>query len=185
MDDLNSAFAGQILACCYLTLVRQQKKRAAPIGTALRVSLLFCFPQAVEVAVLVGGYDLIAGNESEYCLGLIAGLQRLTLAALLGLKNDPLDVMGIKHGMQNGAHGNGDGLSVDADHRDVLLARGVGGVGDQLLHDLSAAARANSGIVDVGDDVSAMCALVKLHKGYPPLIMYFSGIGAVCKVAFR
>ena len=168
MDDLNSAFAGQILACCYLTLVRQQKKRAAPIGTALRVSLLFCFPQAVQVAVLVGGNYLVAGNESEYCDGILAGLQRLTLAALLGLKNDPLDVMGIKHGVQYGANGNGDCLPVDGDDRDVLLAGGVGGVGDKLRHLFSAAARANSGIVDVGDDVFAMCALVKLQKRYPP-----------------
>ena len=132
----------------------------------------------MEVAVFIGGNDLVAGNESEYGLGLIAGLQCLALAALSGLEHDPLDVVDIKHGMQYGAYGNGDGLSVDADDRDMLLARGVGGVGDQLLHDLSAAARANSGIVDVSDDVSAMCALVKFHKVDPPFIMIFYGNSA-------
>ncbi len=153
-----------------------EKSRPGRDGSSCFLSLRF--PQTVEVAVLVGGYDLIAGNESEYGFGLIAGLQCLALAPLSGLEHDPFDIVDVEHGMQYGTYGNGDGLPVDADHRDVLLARGVGGVGDQLLHDLSAAARANSGIVDVSDDVSAMCALVKLHNGDPPLILIFYGNSA-------
>ena len=49
------------------------------------------FPQAVEVAVGVDRFDLVAIAESEADLRLFAGMQLLTLIALLGVEGHPLD----------------------------------------------------------------------------------------------
>ena len=57
----------------------------------------------MEVAVGVDRLDLIALAESEADLRLFAGMQFLTLIALLGLERYPFDVVLRQHGMLYGA----------------------------------------------------------------------------------
>ena len=79
------------------------------------------FPQAVEVAVGVDRLDLIALAEREADLRLFAGMQFLTLIALLGLERYPFDVVLRQHGVLHGADLDMDDAVFHRPDRDVLL----------------------------------------------------------------
>ena len=93
----------------------------------------------MEIAVCVDRFDLVALAESEADLGLLAGVQLLTLVALLGVERDPLDVVLRQHGMLHGADLDMDDAVFHCPDRDVLLHGGVGGAGNDLAHRLAAA----------------------------------------------
>ena len=120
------------------------------------------FPQAVEVAVGIDRLDFIALAESEADLRLFDGVQFLALVALLGVERDPLDVVLRQHGMLHGADLDMDDAVFHRPDRDVLLHGGVGGAGDDLAHRLTAADDGNARVLDLGNDVAAMLANVKL-----------------------
>ena len=120
------------------------------------------FPQAVEVAVGIDRLDFIALAESEADLRLFDGVQFLALVALLGVERDPLDVVLRQHGMLHGADLDMDDAVFHCPDRDVLLHGGVGGAGDDLAHRLTAADDGNARVLDLGNDVAAMLANVKL-----------------------
>ena len=106
--------------------------------------------------------DLVALAESEADLGLLAGVQLLALVALLGVERDPLDVVLRQHGMLHGADLDMDDAVFHSPDRDVLLHGGVGGAGNDLAHRLTAADDGNARVLDLGNDVTAMLANVKL-----------------------
>ena len=116
----------------------------------------------MEVAVGVDRFDLVALAESEADLGLLAGVQLLTLVALLGVERDPLDVVLRQHGMLHGADLDMDDAVFHCPDRDMLLHGRVGRAGDDLAHRLTAADDGNARILDLGNDVAAMLANVKL-----------------------
>jgi len=116
----------------------------------------------VEVAVGVDRFDLVALAESEADLGLLAGVQLLTLVALLGVERDPLDVVLRQHGMLHGADLDMDDAVFHCPDRDMLLHGRVGRAGDDLAHRLTAADDGNARVLDLGNDVAAMLANVKL-----------------------
>ena len=116
----------------------------------------------MEVAVGVDRFDLVALAESEADLGLLAGVQLLTLIALLGVERDPLDVVLRQHGMLHGADLDMDDAVFHCPDRDMLLHGRVGRAGDDLAHRLTAADDGNARILDLGNDVAAMLANVKL-----------------------
>ena len=116
----------------------------------------------MEVAVGVDRFDLVALAESEADLGLLAGVQLLTLVALLGVERDPLDVVLRQHGMLHGADLDMDDAVFHRPDRDVLLHGGVGGAGNDLAHRLTATDDGNARVLDLGNDVAAMLANVKL-----------------------
>ena len=116
----------------------------------------------MEVAVCVDRLNLITLAESEADLGLLAGVQLLTLIALLGVERDPLDVVLRQHGMLHGADLDMDDADFHSPDRDVLLHGGVGGAGDDLAHGFTAADDGDACVLDLGDDVAAMLANVKL-----------------------
>ena len=120
------------------------------------------FPQAVEVAVGIDRLDFIALAESEADLRLFDGVQFLALVALLGVERDPLDVVLRQHGMLHGADLDMDDAVFHSPDRDVLLHGGVGGAGDDLAHRLTATDDGNARVLDLGNDVAAMLANVKL-----------------------
>ena len=127
------------------------------------------FPEAVQVAVGVDGFDLVALADGEADLGRFAGLQGLALVALPGLQGDPLNVVLREHGMLDGADGNGDGVAFHLINRHMLLQRCVGRAGDDLGHFLTAAHDGDPTVFDHGDDVAAMLADVKfLFHVIPP-----------------
>ena len=74
----------------------------------------------MEVAVGVDRFDLVALAESEADLGLLAGVQLLTLIALLGVERDPLDVVLRQHGMLHGADLDMDDAVFHCPDRDML-----------------------------------------------------------------
>ena len=120
------------------------------------------FPQTVEVAVGVDRFDLVALAESEADLGLLAGMQLLALVALFGVEGHPLDVVLRQHGMLHGADLDMDDAVFHSPDRDVLLHGGVGGAGDDLAHRLTATDDGNARVLDLGNDIAAMLANVKL-----------------------
>ena len=120
------------------------------------------FPQTVEVAVGVDRFDFIALAERKTDFRLFAGMQFLALIALLGVERDPLDVVLRQHGMLHGADLDMDDAVFHRPDRDVLLHGRVGGAGDDLAHRLTAADDGNARVLDLGNDVAAMLANVKL-----------------------
>ena len=110
----------------------------------------------MEVAVGVDRFDLVALAESEADLGLLAGVQLLTLVALLGVERDPLDVVLRQHGMLHGADLDMDDAVFHCPDRDMLLHGRVGRAGDDLAHRLAAADDGHTCVFDLGDDVAAM-----------------------------
>ena len=116
----------------------------------------------MEIAVCVDRFDLVALAESEADLGLLAGVQLLTLVALLGVERDPLDVVLRQHGMLHGADLDMDDIVFHRPDGDMLLHGGIGGAGNDLAHRLVAADDGNADVLDFGNDITAMLAKVKL-----------------------
>ena len=116
----------------------------------------------MEVAVGVDRLDLVALAESEADLRLFPGMQFLTLVALLGVEGHPLDVVLRQHGMLYGADLDMNDAVFHSPDRDVLLHGGVGGTGDDLAHRLTATDDGNARVLDLGNDVAAMLANLKL-----------------------
>ena len=106
----------------------------------------------MEVAISVDRFDLIALAEGEADLRLFAGMQLLALIALLGLERYPLDVVLRQHGMLHGADLDMDDIVFHRPDGDMLLHGGIGGAGDD----------GNARVLDLGNDVAAMLANVKL-----------------------
>ena len=82
----------KVFFCNEVTLI---KKSGAQKSTGFLKDELR-FPQTVEVAVGVDRFDLIALAESEADLRLFAGMQFLTLIALLGLERYPFQLEAIQ-----------------------------------------------------------------------------------------
>ena len=120
------------------------------------------FPQTMEVAIGVDRFDLIALAESEADLRFFAGMQFLTLIALLGLERYPFDVVLRQHGVLHRADLDMDDAVFHRPDRDVLFHGGIGGAGNDLAHRLAAADDGNVDVLDFGNDITAMLAKVKL-----------------------
>ena len=116
----------------------------------------------MEVAVGVDRLDLVALAERKADLWLFAGMQFLALVALLGVERDPLDVVLRQHGMLHGANLDMDDAVFHCPDRDVLLHGSVGGARNDLAHRLAAADDGDAHVLDLGNDVTAMLANVKL-----------------------
>ena len=58
-----------------------------------------CFPKPVKITVCINRLNLVALAYHEFCLGLLARLQFLSLVALCGGKGNPLDIVLRCHGM--------------------------------------------------------------------------------------
>ena len=120
------------------------------------------FPQTMEVAVCVDRLNLITLAECKADLGLLAGVQLLALVALLGVERDPLNIVLRQHGMLHGADLDMDDAVFHRPDGDMLLHGGIGGAGNDLAHRLTAADDGNARVLDLGNDVAAMLANVKL-----------------------
>ena len=120
------------------------------------------FPQTVEVAVGVDRLDLVALAERKAGLRLFAGVQLLALVALLGVEGDPLNIVLRQHGMLHGADLDMDDAVFHRPDGNVLFNRRIGRAGDDLAHRLTATDDGNARVLDLGNDVTAMLANVKL-----------------------
>ena len=116
----------------------------------------------MEVAVGVDRLDFVALAERKADLRLLARVQFLALVALIGVEGHPLDVVLRQHGMLYGADLDMNDAVFHSPDRDVLLHGGVGGTGDDLAHRLTATDDGNARVLDLGNDVAAMLANVKL-----------------------
>ena len=116
----------------------------------------------MEIAVCVDRFDLVALAESEADLRLLARVQFLTLITLFGVEGYPLDVVLRQHGMLHGADLDVDDTVFHRPDGNVLLHGGVGGTGNDFAHRLAAADDGNAAVLDLGNDIAAMLANVKL-----------------------
>ena len=123
----------------------------------------------MEVAIGVDRFDLIALAESEADLRFFAGMQFLTLIALLGLERYPFDVVLRQHRVLHGADLDMDDAVFHRPDRNVLLHGGIGGAGNDLAHRLAAADNRDACVLNFGNNVTAMLANVKLllHDNSP------------------
>ncbi len=118
-------------------------------------------PETVEIAVSIDRNGFVVAEEELRLRG-IAGLESLALAALFGLYIDPLYEMFSEHGMIDGAYIHFDETVAGRYDRQMLLARGVDGVGYERFHLLAAAYDVDAGVFDHADDVAAVAADVEL-----------------------
>ena len=116
----------------------------------------------MEVAVGVDRLDFVALAERKADLRLFARVQFLTLIALFGVEGHPLDVVLRQHGMLHGADLDMDDAVFHRPDGDVLFNRCIGRSGNDLAHRLTATDDGNARVLDLGNDVAAMLANVKL-----------------------
>ena len=119
----------------------------------------------MEVAVLICCNDLVAFSQNEVCGGLGLRLEMLDLPALLGLQNDPLDIMLGNHGVLCAADKNIDLAAINSDNGNMLFNGCIGSAGNQLHHGLAAANHGDTAVLKLYDDIAADRASVefKLH----------------------
>ena len=83
----------------------------------------------MKVAVGVHRTSLNAAGEERH--GALTGLEMMHLETVVRLERDPLDVMGRLHGMLGRAdrHLDEAALVLNLDDRNMLLGRGIRGIG--------------------------------------------------------
>ncbi len=118
-------------------------------------------PEAVEVAVRVYRFDLVALADAEAYLGLVAGMKRLSLISLLRFQAHPFYVVFSGHGMIDRADTDLDVASVDLEYGNVLFRGSVDRSGDYLFHGLAAAHDRRARLFNDGDYLSARLTAVK------------------------
>lgn len=114
-----------LLSIKLILVTKLYNKRGCPL------TLHRPLPQAVQVAVLVGGEDLFGHLEGGF--GLHAGLEVVDLEALLGLEEYPADVVRGQGGVFDRADPDGHDVAADFDDGDVLFEGAVAGVGGEFL----------------------------------------------------
>ena len=116
------------------------------------------FPEAVQVAVLIS-CDCLVVDQSEVSSRSLAGLKELALNALLGLESDEGDVVGIQHGVLDGADFDLDNAVLDSYIGNVFLFRAVSVICADFAHRLAAAGGSTSASVDFHDHAAALFTL--------------------------
>ena len=80
-------------------------------------------PKAVEIAIGINLKWLIAINKREICLWLFAWFEEDELSASFAMKIDPLDIVVLKHWMDDFANFDMDEVAITLCNWDVLLHR--------------------------------------------------------------
>ena len=137
--------------------------------------LEFGEPQAVEVAVGIYSQRLFIAQYEAY-VGGFAGIENLSVAALVGVQLHPLDPVDFFHGVIDAAHIDLYQAVFNLDIGLVLLAAGLDSVGNQLIHGLTAADGLNAGIIDHLNNITAVGTNVKLG------ILHISFLLILCSV---
>lgn len=122
------------------------------------------FPQPVQVAILIHGYDLLIAY-ADLGFGLI--LQVDADATALGLDVDKYDVVLRKHRVGYAADLDFNlSIAQILDYGHVLFAAGIYRVGDEFFHLLATAYNLDARIYDLLDYIATMTAFVKFccHK---------------------
>ena len=114
----------------------------------------------MQIAILIHSYGAVRA-DADNSFGPI--LQIDAYATVLGLNVDEGDVVLLGHRVRHATYLNLDLAIIQMlNHRDVLLAATVRGVGHKLLHRLAAAYHINTRIHHLLDHIAAMAALIKL-----------------------
>ena len=108
----------------------------------IKLTLEFCFPQTVKVAIFVNCERFIVASADDG-LGLI--LKIYSDATPLGLDIDESYVVFGEHWVSHATHLHLDTAVVDAlNNWEMLLAAGINSIGNELLHLLAAAYNSDS-----------------------------------------
>ena len=117
-------------------------------------------PEAVEVAILEDLQWLLAA-EDDFSMRGLAGLEAASQYALFGYDVNPLDEMGIFHGVIDASDVDDDLVAIDHGDGNVLFLGGVGRVRFDDLHGLTAARQRAATVNGLHDNVAAHLATVK------------------------
>lgn len=146
--------------------VQGNKKREVP-GLPHRVLNHPSFPKPMQVAVGKGRNRFVKIPDIKFITRLFPGNHVVDLKSRTCLQGNPLNVMGIDHGMKFGAHRNHGRVPENIHHGHVLFFGSIHCIGLQFNHGFAAADHRNAGIFDVHNDVSAHRATEKrkfIHK---------------------
>lgn len=156
---------GNSLDKIFVALLSRLDMRALTRGSYLRESesKALSLPETVEVAVGEDALYLVAGRKGEGGARNIARMQHFALVSAFGLECDPLDVMLLRHRMDNGADLNGNQMVMRRHNRYVLFLCAVGFAGDELVHGFAATYRFDRRFFHHADDLAADVAFVEFH----------------------
>lgn len=128
-----------------------------------------CLPETMQIAEGINCFHRVPFAQGEAGAGRVTWRQLSVLAALLGLKTDPFNIVFRSHGMLHSSDGNRDLIPLYLQDGDVFLLGRVGGAGNDLLHRFSAAIHRDAAVSDHGDDIATVPADEKFlfHK-LPP-----------------
>ena len=113
---------------------------------------------------------------AEFALGRHAGGQRFALNALPGFQGNPFNQCSIQHWVVNAADMLRDLAAVYLNDRDMLFVDSLNTAGNQLLHLLAAADDGHAVVPDIGDDIAAVAANVKISFCASFLVIRFIGL---------
>ena len=116
----------------------------------------------MEVAVSIDRLGLLI-HQMEADLGSFAGVQILSLDALVGYQRHPFDPVNVHHGMIHRTHIDFHRIAIDLHRRNMLFTAGVYRIGDQFIHLLAAADGADTCIMDHLNNIAAVGADIKFH----------------------
>lgn len=123
-----------------------------------------CFPEAVQIAVLIGCHILFAIGEHKLCDRRLARGKILSHDALRGLDRDEIDIVLLQHRVLDFTDLHRDLVPVHRDDRNVLFICRIGRVRDELLKRLTASLHRACAFLKQFHHVSALFADKDLHK---------------------
>ena len=135
-------------------------------------SLDLAHPETVQVAVSINCDRLVVLAELEFYVGIAVGLEFLEEVAVLELYEYPLDIVCINHRMINCTDVYVEYAALYGCDRYMLLAACIDYIGNQLFHLLAAAYDRNACIMDLMDDIAAVCTTIELNFHFQILLFF-------------
>ena len=114
----------------------------------------------MEIAVGVYSQSFVI-TEAYRSAGIIAGLSDFEMPAVFGLDINPFNVVLRNHGVIYTSHIDMNSTILNRDRRQMLFTAGFHGVGEQLVHLLTAAYHGNASIMDHVHQIAAVVANVE------------------------
>ena len=159
-----------IFVSCLALAGKGRKKVLFRLGSGIRIALWSLsrrrgirLPESVEIAIFIGGHNLISIRQGKHGLRLITGFKLFSLPSFFCFQQNPLNIVSVKHRMLHRTDRNGDDAAIYGNHRHMLFTGCIGSVWQNRLHLFAAAYAADAGVMNMGNDIPAMGTFVECH----------------------